>query len=708
MLLSIIKKTFCLLILLAGSLVDTGHAQDVESGYAISPGAGQLAEYLIESADPEDFEDAAAFEAYIEGMLDLFPVDLNRSSLDELLLVPGLSERLVEAIVAYRADRAFTNVEDLVNVPGIGQGTVNRIRPWVTARHHSSRRKGWSENLGAQQFFRFQQSFPAAAGYQGSGDTPSQYPGSPARLYHRQTITSARLSVNLTQMKLPGETYRSPHGFDFTSAHLGINDAGPVNRLIIGDYAVRFGQGLVVWSSATFGKGAVAHTAPYRRSHGITPYRSSGQIRFFRGAASEISLPLPYALRQTGAEINISTFYSRRSRSAVEISGDTIRPPSTNPYHRTESELSRRINTLESVQGGNISLTHHRLSLGISVISYALNRPVVPHPASSRFQGSDHRAMGTDGAFVVGPVRIFGEYAWRTGSSVDKAQPYMLPHKKKNAWIAGIMGSFSGEMDWVFSARSYQPGYWAEYAGGFGEGVGVPVNQKGWYFGLRLRPVPRVIIQGFLDRFIFPEPKRGYTRPSSGWETMLNLQFRQRTGLNYQIRVRFKERGIELENSDAFLRTRRITGVSGRFTGRFQMNWQIHRRLFIRSQYDVIETTGTNLPEKTGLAISKTIRFQPARSLRLDFGWAIFDTDDFSSRLYLFEYDLTNVMGSRMAYGTGRQSYVVIRFRPHRRMLIEAKYAHTMYSDRPVVGSGHDATQGPVRSHAGIQLRFQY
>ncbi len=669
---------------------------------------------IMETISPEDFDDIAEFEAYFEGMLDLFPVEINSASMDELLLVPGLTAHMARAIIAYREDQSFTKLEDLVNIRGIGPVTLDQLSHWITVQHSGNRRTRWLENMGSEQFFRFQQSFPSATGYQSNRGTSPNYPGSPNRLYHRQHVTSARISANLTQVKLPGEPYRSPTGFDFTSANLSVYNTGPVKRLIAGDFAARFGQGLVLWSSPTFGKGSLAHSAPFRRSHGITPYRSSGQINFLRGLAAEFFLPLPSALRSKDTELTLSGFYSRRNRSAVEVRGDTIRPPSSNPYHRTETELMRRNNTLEFVQGGNFNLKYNRLSMGFTWMSYGLNRPVLTNPGASRYQGSDHRSMGADFIIDSEMARLFGEYAWRIGNSANgtdlKKLSYQnkLSHQQKNAWMVGAMGAFRDGVDWVFSVRSYQPGYWSEFAGGFGEGIGVPSNQNGWYFGFRLRPSSRVVIQGFLDRFHFPQPRRGFTRPSSGWETMINLHYRHRPGFHYQFRMRYKERGIELEASDAFLRTWRMTGTNGRFTGRVQMNWQLNKMLFIRSQYDIIQTTRSDSSDKTGFAIGKVVRVKPWRSLRLDLGWSFFDTDDFSARLYLYEYDLTNVMSSNMAYGTGRRSYAVLRYQPIRWMLVETKIGYVQYSDRPAVGSGYDMTPGPSRSEAGVQLRFQY
>lgn len=730
------------------------------------PGPGELVQQIAETLDPDDFESESAMEAYLQELLDLFPVNLNTSSRQELFLIPDITDRIVNAILSWREEHAFTAIEDLVKVPGIGPVTAGRIQPWVTiGPEHSasarSRRTGNGRQFSAQQFFRYQQSFPAAIGYIESDENPAHYAGSPSRLYHRQTFHANRFSANLTQVKLPGEPYDPPHGFDFTSAHLSYNGTGILNRVIIGDYTARFGQGLVLWNSSSFGKGGPAHSAPFRRSHGITPYRSSGQTAFFRGAATELEVPLPWFSQKTETGLFMSLLYSSRHRSAVEVHGDTIRPPTNNPFHRTENERLRRNNVRETVMGSNIKLVHSHGNLGFTWTSFKLNRPVIPHPNSSPMQGSPHQAIGIDGTFQMKSVRFFGEYAWSAGTGYEIGQ--IAENTHRNSWTSGIMASYPADADWVFAVRNYQPGYWAAYANGFGEGTATPSNQSGWYLGMRLRPLQGLHLSFFLDRFRFPEPGRSSTRPLHGWESMFHIQYRYRPGMEYQIRIRYKERSTELDNLDDFHRRHRAAAVSGRLSGRFQMSWQVHPRLLVRSRYDAVlsslspvhgtdglrsglsgavlpgapvpeivapadgapesltqptDAPGTDLPgntasksdfpDKTGIAVSKTVRWQPAKSLRFDLGWALFDTDDFRSRLYLHEFDLTHVMTSRMLSGVGRHMYAVVRFQPFTWLLAELKYTRIRYFDRPAVGSGNDQTAGPIRSQLGIQFRLSY
>lgn len=683
--------------------------------HAISGGNPEdLFHVLVESMDPGDFENEETFKTYIASIIELFPLDLNQSGRDDLLLIPGITARQADAIIAHREHQAFTSVSELTDVPGIGPVTLNLLRPWVTTGQKVKKSTDFFSNLSIQQFFRYQQTFPKADGFQADAPEPPHYVGSPARLFHRQTVSGKYFLAHFTQVKLPGEKLHGIPGFDFSSAHIGIQDAGILRRLVIGDFSVRYGQGLVLWTTPSFGKGGSVHTAPFRRQHGISPYRSSDQIRFFRGAATEIELPAPILPPFYETGIRISTFYSNRARSAVEINNDTIRPPTGSPFHRTALELSRRKNVNETVYGGRIALINRIWNAGASYYSYSLDKPVSPLPHSSPFQGVDNDVLGTDITIRKEKVRFFAEYAARITNTHQSVSPIAenqlhetgnhTSKKNRYAWIAGITGSFSDATHWSFSRRDYRPGYWSELGNGFGEGSGSPTNQSGWYFGLRHRPDSRLIIHSFIDRFYFPEPRNGISRSSGGWETLTRLNYRFTRKYNVQLQVRYKERLIEMERTDAHLRVIRSIDSNYRLTGRLQLSGQLHPRLLIRTQFDGVRLKNRS----TGLALTHTVRWQAGRKLHFDMSWSAFETEDFASRIYLFEHDVTHAMGSTMVYGVGQRSYMVSRYRPASWLLTELKLSKLQYSDRPVVGSGHDRTIGPGRFYISFQIRLLY
>lgn len=56
-------------------------------------------------------------------------VSLNRASLAELEALPGVGPELARRIVEHRP---YLEVEDLLEVPGIGPEKLEALRPWVT------------------------------------------------------------------------------------------------------------------------------------------------------------------------------------------------------------------------------------------------------------------------------------------------------------------------------------------------------------------------------------------------------------------------------------------------------------------------------------------------------------------------------------------------------------------------------------------------
>ncbi|MBN2503642.1 MAG: helix-hairpin-helix domain-containing protein [Anaerolineales bacterium] len=62
-----------------------------------------------------------------------FPININTATVVELQVLPGIGETKAQAIVAYReANGAFTSIEDIQNVSGIGPSTFAQLSDLIT------------------------------------------------------------------------------------------------------------------------------------------------------------------------------------------------------------------------------------------------------------------------------------------------------------------------------------------------------------------------------------------------------------------------------------------------------------------------------------------------------------------------------------------------------------------------------------------------
>jgi len=74
-------------------------------------------------------EEMAPFYLFTLGM----PIPVNRSSLEGLTALPGIGPGLARAMVAYREQAdGFDRPEDILRVQGIGNRTLERLKPYIT------------------------------------------------------------------------------------------------------------------------------------------------------------------------------------------------------------------------------------------------------------------------------------------------------------------------------------------------------------------------------------------------------------------------------------------------------------------------------------------------------------------------------------------------------------------------------------------------
>ncbi|WP_107037593.1 phospholipase D-like domain-containing protein [Brumimicrobium mesophilum] len=65
-------------------------------------------------------------------MIDLFPLDLNLATVEELTFIPSIGSKTAEIIIEYRnKHKGFNRLEELTRIPGIGEATLEKLRPFL-------------------------------------------------------------------------------------------------------------------------------------------------------------------------------------------------------------------------------------------------------------------------------------------------------------------------------------------------------------------------------------------------------------------------------------------------------------------------------------------------------------------------------------------------------------------------------------------------
>lgn len=87
---------------------------------------------VLEYRSEENALELTPYEALLPSQ-EVILIGINSASAVELDALPGIGPVLAQAIVDYRAEHGpFASPEQLLNVPGIGEKTLEEIRPLVS------------------------------------------------------------------------------------------------------------------------------------------------------------------------------------------------------------------------------------------------------------------------------------------------------------------------------------------------------------------------------------------------------------------------------------------------------------------------------------------------------------------------------------------------------------------------------------------------
>lgn len=650
-------------------------------------------EEALEVFDPQNVEFSSEQLTQFLQELAANPVNINTAGINDLLQVPGVNLKRARAIIKYRSSvKPFESVAELDNVSAIGRVTLEKMRPYVTPGSGLELGKSlytdyryWTSGGRLQAFSRYQQDLQKAQGYTESPEEGG-YIGSPIKYYQRFGYRSDHISMNLTQEKDAGEQLVGPLQFDHRSWHAALEDNGKLQMFVGGDYSLAFGQGLVLWSGAAFGKGSDVIGTVSRNGRGIDPYTSAQETNFYRGVAATY-----------GGRLQFTGFFSRRKQSASEISEDTTRYPGTDGYRRTVNELVQENNLQQTLYGGHIQMEFPFGIIGATGYQTIFDHYIAASDqayARYDFEGRSNSAFGIDYRLLVGPAVVFGEVARSENGGLG--------------FITGLESGIGNGTELTVGYRHYQKEFQSILGNGFGEVSGQPKNENGVYIGLQHTLNEWITLSAYVDQFRFPGARFGTNQPTQGYDWLGKAEVELNSNLNFYVQLRSEVEDDEYETTDQYGRMRRKLGEARRSSFRANLEYWVNPRVRLRTRGEFVRSQQAGGDLESGYLLYQDLRLELCGDLRLDTRLAVFDTESFATRVYQFENDLLYVFSSQSLFNSGQRMYVLLNYEPFDFLEIWAKYGITVYEGEQVIGSGLNQIEGDTRSEVGIQARLMF
>ncbi len=693
----------------------------------------QFAERLFEIQD-EDL----SFEDIYESLLLYYTnrLNLNKVEPEELSTLYILNPQQILAFFDYREKYGdLLSINELQVIPGFNVQTIRSLQPFVTVEESYIDDRPFFKRVLEEEnnylLLRYTSRLEDQLGFTDASpldtifveneeglvidtltEAPSRYLGSQNKVYGRfRTSHRNDYSLGFTFEKDAGEEFSFKNGrkgFDFYSYHLLLENKFGFKKIMLGDFQMQVGQGVVFGAGFNAGKGAETVNTSRRSTIGLRPYTSVLESGFFRGVGvtkqfSDFEITGFYTRIKQDANVEVDSIEFSTIFDGEEVNG---RVPSSDPnrtfeeefansiitsgFHRTESELERRNKVDEESFGGMITYAPtHRLLIGGAAIHTNYSIPIGRTPNNYNqfeFKGDQNNVYTIFSNYTWQNFSFFGEAARSSSGGVGA--------------VGGFITSLSRFVDFAMILRNYDRDFHSFYGNALSENSR-NINERGVYWGAAIKPNRRHSLNFYYDHFSFPWLKFRTEAPSEGQEWLIRYTHVPTRKITIYAQVRQQTRQISIPNENLNILTDQI-----KYNYLFNIDYEITNGIKLKTR--VQSSTQREASAKTkGFAIIQDINF-PIWKLKFHTRTALFETDDFDNAQYVYENDVLYAFSIPAYNGTGIRNYAMVRYDPSRNISVWVRYARFSFTDRDEIGSGLNLSQGNTSSEIKVMLRVKF
>ena len=618
------------------------------------------------------------------------PINLNTATRHELLRLPFLSPSQADSLLAYRErHKRFYTLGELQFVRGVPYETRRYLSLFVYAGDTLRAKPTARQMLRTgkhEVVVRTDIPLYERAGFQ--SHTPQDFAASPNKYYqggkvahslrYRYTFRDkAAFGFNLQQDS--GEPFGcgKNHPYDYTSAHLYLHPHSRL-RLWLGDYELSWGAGLLV-GNAFYASRLQAVTSPSRQSTRLRPHTGMSESGFFRGAAASFRFHRDW---------EVTAFASFR-REDARTRNDTVTSFRTDGMHRTLNDIaSQRAVGVVSV-GGRVSRQLLLGEVGANIYYTRYDKVIWPklHEYNRYYLRGREAAGGS-----VDVVLSAGDWHYRAELAFDRfghpATTHLLQYAPRSALMLTLQG------------RYFSPQFVAPFAQTLQAGTHTQ-NEAGLLPGLTWTPDSRFTLTAYADFFRFRRPVYRADRTSQGLATAVQGKYCPGESFSHILRYCWSTRQQNVTGHPDLMQ------YIGTHACRYALSFT-SARFNCHVAVDFRVATQQVKSPSYGRMLSLRAGYTPSPVFRLQGFFALFHSDDYSSRLYAYEPQLR--YGSNFpnfAY-KGLRGILQAQWQVCSFAGIAVRYGILHYFDRDSIGSGTERIASSTKQDISVQAIFKF
>ncbi|MBR4265834.1 MAG: helix-hairpin-helix domain-containing protein [Bacteroidales bacterium] len=621
----------------------------------------EILEYAAEADNDISNSLARISSEYLTNLAN-YKLNINTCSFADLQNIPFLTDYQIEEILNYRVSYGqFYTLGELKGLETLTEKEVRFLQFFLYVGDQTyvnnqdqklSLREGTNSITTTTKYI-----FEKQDGYSPDSTGQKAFLGNPLAwcIKYRYTLKN-KIAWGFTSEVDPGESLSFGHkryGFDFNSAFFRMQNYRHLEKLVLGDYIVKFGEGLLF--SGGFSMGKFFSSANYAATENtLREYSSTDENWFYRGIAA--------CLIFNRLKITALVSHNKMDASSTDTTFSCFK---VDGYHRTESELKNKDAILQDIASVHLSYHFGQLKFSLASQYYHYNKTYLP---GDMLKFANTTELKDGFSYSVAYRYSSRKYCFHGETALDNAL---------NLATINIMEVKPvNSLKFSFLYRNYSQHYNVLTANTFSENTKVG-NEEGFYFGTAIEPNKYLVFEGWIDIFKFPWLTTNTKMPTTGYDYFTQLTFIISKKYSIFLRYKCKEKQLS-EGPVDFKRTQ-----YARFTNKFSPNKNVTFTTVAQWSFykdESVRNRGYLMYQNVQLKIRK-------RPFIFAFRYAIFSAP-YDARIYAYENDVMYFFSAPAYYNKGARYYAVAGYNFGKRATLQFRLSRWQYFDRESLSSG--------------------
>ncbi len=583
-------------------------------------------------------------------------IDINTCSKAQLEATGVLNIIQIFNFLEYRNQNGlFSSVEEIKNIPGWSSKEYEVLAPFLTTQKQEALKPRHDIAFYTRFYAQKQQAYKDEI-----------YDGNNSYQFLKYKYQDFKhLSLGISLEKDPGEKIafgKKQFGYDMNSFFVKLSGYKYLKTLILGDFCIKAGQGLVTSNGFSTQKSSNVLYID-RRQDGIVEFTSANENLFNRGAIAKFQFN-KFSIAPYFSYLPMCTNFTSDNK-------DTIKSIySTSGLHRNPIELDQKRNSNEYNAGILANFTYGNWYFGAIAQYLKYDKCVLNFKDDQQFNSSINYKYNID------VFRFWGEFALDNFGNI--------------ATIDGVTGKISKRINATASLRYYDEDYYSFFSNGFRVNS-ITKNETGGYIGLEFVPNNNYKLSGYYDI-----AQIGENITNHDFVGIFDYTPKEK---NYRLQVKYRLEHQDVENAD------NSNNQSIKADFRYFGIQNLKLESMIQS---TIYNNSNNNKSKAGFMLMQNVDYK-LNNLPLNFSgrFAYFNAEQ-SYAPIVWENDLIYNYRTMGYFEKGIRMYFIASYQPIKNIELQTKISHFKFFNCTQIGQGEDAFDGSNQTEIKFAVRVHF